>query len=542
LLRPLVTFALVIALFACQPATPPEVEDQTSGPLFEEASAKTGLAFEHITGALGEFFMPEIMGSGLVLFDYDSDGDLDVYFLQGAEFSQSSSHSNRLFRNDLIPSGELRFADATAGSGLDHRGYGMGAAVGDYDSDGDPDLFITNFGPNALYQNNGDGTFSDVTAGGLDDSRWSASASFLDYDNDGDLDLFFTNYVDFNVRNNKDCFDPTGARDYCTPNVYSPVPDRLFRNDEGRFVDVSQSSGLGAAFGNGLGVTAADFNGDGWTDIYVANDGVANQLWMSQGDGSFADESLLAGAAYNADGRPEAGMGVTAADFDFDGDEDLFMTHLTQETNTLYLNNGRAQFRDVTNRFGLGSPSMAFTGFGSRWFDFDNDGFLDLFIANGAVTIMESQRAEARPFRQRNQLFRGTNARFEDVSEGFQLEGISRGAAFGDIDNDGDIDIVISNNGGPARLLLNQIGAHANWLRVRAGLGSRVAVTVDGQERWGRVHSDGSYLSVSEAVAHFGLAKANTVERVVIVSVDGQSRSFDAVSVNETLDTMTPAN
>ncbi len=531
-----VALALAIVLVNCRPAPPPNVESLAPVPLFDEASARTGLNFEHLNGAVGEFFMPEIMGSGLALIDYDSDGDLDVYFLQGSEFSESGSHSNQLFRNELIPSGELRFVDATAGSGLDHSGYGMGAAVGDYDNDGDPDLFITNFGANALFRNDGDGTFSDVTSSGLDDPRWSASASFFDYDNDGDLDLFFTNYVDFNVRNNKDCFDPTGARDYCTPNVYNPVPDRLFRNDDGSFVDVSQSSGLGAAFGNGLGVTAADFNGDGWTDIYVANDGVANQLWINQGDGFFVDDSLLAGAAYNADGRPEAGMGVTAADFDFDGDEDLFMTHLTQETNTLYLNNGRAQFRDVTNRFGLGSVSMAFTGFGSRWFDFDNDGFLDLFIANGAVTIMESQRAEPRPFRQRNQLFRGTDARFEDLSASLDLEEISRGAASGDIDSDGDVDIVISNNGGPARLLLNRTGTQANWLRVRSRLGARVAVTVGGKQHWGRVHSDGSYLSASEAVAHFGLGAATSVESVKVVLPDGQTRTFDSVAINDTLE------
>jgi hypothetical protein len=350
------------------------------------------------------------------------------------------------------------------GSGLGYESYGMGVAVGDIDGDGDLDLYVTNFGTNVLFRNDGGGKFADITrTAGVDDPRWSASAAFVDYDRDGDLDLFVANYIDFTVRNNKECFDPTGARDYCAPTSYRPVPDRLFRNDGGgKFTDVSVSAGLGAAYGNGLGVTCADFNGDGWVDIYVANDGTANQLWINQKNGKFIDDSLMSGTAYNADGAAEAGMGVTAGDVDGDGSEDLFMTHLTLETNTLYMNNGKGEFHDSTNRFGLGGISFAFTGFGSEFFDYDNDGFLDLFVANGAVTIMETLRGAEYPFHQKNQLIRGYGDRFEDVSaqagRALELSEVSRGAAFGDIDQDGDVDIVVTNNNGPARLLLNEAG------------------------------------------------------------------------------------
>ena len=291
---------------------------------FRESAAETGLVFEHSIGASGYYFLPEIMGAGVGLLDYDSDGDLDVYLLQGAPLDPSkpalfpapAKAGNRLFRNETVPAGKLAFTDVSDASGLGDEGYGMGVAVGDYDNDGDADLYVTNFGPNALYRNEGDGTFANATTPGLDDGRWSTSASWFDYDADGDLDLFFANYVDFTVRNNKPCFDATGARDYCAPTVYRPAPDKLFRNDDGRFTDVSVAAGLGRAYGNGLGVAAADLNGDGLADLAVANDGTANQIWINNGDGTFSDEALMAGAAYNADGAAEAGMGVASADFD----------------------------------------------------------------------------------------------------------------------------------------------------------------------------------------------------------------------------------
>jgi enediyne biosynthesis protein E4 len=537
------------------PARPGEAVSQ--GEIFREVAAETGLDFEHFTGSTGQYFLPEVMGAGVALFDYDGDGDLDVYVLQGtmldpskgvdqARFPPPKQHwpGNRLFRNELIPSGKLRFEDVTEEAGVGFQGYGMGVAVGDYDGDGDLDLYVTNFGPNVLYRNNGDGTFTDVTReAGVDDARWSTSAAFVDFDRDGDLDLFFANYIDFTIANNKECFDPTGARDYCTPNAYRPVPTRLFRNEGGgRFVDVSAAAGLGATFGNGLGVICADFDNDGWVDFYVANDGTANQLWRNKHDGTFEDTALMGGAAYDADGRPQAGMGVTAADFDGDGDEDLFMTHLAQETNTLYLNNGHGEFRDETARFGLGAISMPYTGFGSEWFDYDNDGRLDLFIANGAVTIVESLRGEPYPFHQKNLLLRGgEGGHYQDISAqagaAFELSEVSRGAAFGDIDNDGDIDIVVTNNNGPVRLLRNEVGSAKPVLRVRLqgskgnreAIGARLALLRKGKRPvWRRAHRDGSYLSSSDIRVLFAV-EGETVEGIGVIWPDGQQERFEGL-------------
>lgn len=543
---------LALACFCGEAPPRPAAEDSQSA-LFDEVSRQVGLEFEHFIGATGDYFLPEIMGSGVALLDYDLDGDLDVYLAQGSvldpaksaadsRFSPPETHwpGGRLYRNELVPGGELRFADVTDSSGIEALEYGMGVAVGDYDNDGDPDLYLTNVGPNRLWRNDGDGTFSDATAPGLDDDRWSTSAAFVDYDSDGDLDIFYVNYVDFRVSNNKQCFDAAGSRDYCTPNVYNPVPDRLLRNDGGRFTDVSVAAGLGKAYGNGLGVACADFNGDGWIDLYVANDGVANQLWLNNGEGGFNDDALMAGAAYNADGMPEAGMGVSAGDFDADGDEDLFMTHLAQETNTLYVNNGSAQFRDETNRFGLGGASAPFTGFGARWFDFNHDGKLDLFVANGAVTIVESQRGDPYPFRQSNQLYRASGLRFEEATDqagpAFLTEEVSRGAAFGDVDNDGDVDVVVSNNNGPARLLLNAHDKDSDWVRVRLvgtgdnrdALGARAALILsDGTRQWRRVHTDGSYLSASEKTLHFGIPEDAEIEGLDVVWTNGDQERFN---------------
>ncbi len=537
------------------PATPEERSGAEA--IFKEVSAEVGLDFRHFTGSIGEYFLPEVMGAGVALFDYDGDGDLDVYLPQGtmldpskdvsqARFPPPDSHwpGNRLFRNELVPSGKLSFEDVTEEAGVGHVGYGMGTAVGDYDGDGDLDLYVTNFGPNVLYRNNGDGTFTDVTReAGVDDPRWSTSAAFVDYDRDGDLDLFFANYIDFTISNNKECFDPTGARDYCTPNTYRPAPDRLLRNEgDGRFQDVSSAAGLSAAFGNGLGVLCADLDNDGWIDFYVANDGNANQLWRNQGDGTFEDTALMAGAAYDADGRAEAGMGVTAGDFDGDGDEDLFMTHLAQETNTLYVNNGHGAFRDETDRFGLGAVSMSYTGFGSEWFDYDNDGILDLFIANGAVTILERLRGSEYPFHQKNLLLHGRpDGRYVDVSgsvgPALELSEVSRGAAFGDIDNDGDVDIVVSNNNGPARLLLNQAGAERPSLQVRLrgsranhqALGARLAMLRNGKAPvWRRVHRDGSYLSSSDVTVFFATGEEQA-DGLGVIWPSGRQERFDGL-------------
>jgi hypothetical protein len=525
---------------------------------FRDAAQETGLEFHHFLGAIGEYYLPEITGSGAGLLDYDRDGDLDVLLVQGDLFDPAtavdrltfpppSTHwpGHRLFRNELIPGGKLKFTDVTERAGMKRRGYGMGVAVGDYDNDGDPDLYITGFGSNVLYRNLGNGTLSDATGeAGVDDPRWSSSAAFVDYDRDGRLDLFVANYVDFTVANNKKCYSPSGARDYCSPNAYAGEPASLFHNEgQGRFRDVSRKAGVTKP-GPGLGVAIGDWNRDGWIDIYVANDQSANHLWVNRGDGTFEEGGLMAGAAYNADGNPEAGMGVDSGDFDNDGDEDLFVVNLTGQKCALYLNDGNGNFDDRTAPFALEAPSRPFTGFGARWFDFDHDGWMDLFVANGSVFTVEAQRGSPFPFRQRSQLYRNSGGRtFIEIRSGASLarEEVGRGAAFGDLDNDGDIDIVVSNSNGPARLLLNEASAGRSWLQVRLegvrtnrdGTGARVAVIrEDGSIQWKTARTDGSYMSASDPRLHFGLGEAAAIRGVGVVWPGTRAELYEAKRVN----------
>ena len=532
-------------------------------PLFRDVAEEVGLKFHHFTGATGEFYMPEIMGAGVALCDYYNDRDLDVYLIQGATFdpAQDPRHAtfpppagwkpgNRLFRNLLSETGKLQFVDVTEQAGVGHVGYGMGVAVGDYDNDGFQDLYVTNFGRNVLYHNNGDGTFTDVTAkAGVDDPRWSTSAAWVDYDRDGHLDLFVANYLDFTVKGNKHCFAPTGERDYCTPKMYQPVPARLFHNrGDGTFEDVTEAAGIGAAIGPGLGVVCADFNGDGWPDIYVANDGSAAHLWINQRNGTFKEESLLAGAAYSVDGLPQAGMGVTAGDFDGDGDEDIFKTNLTNEGANLYVNDGRGNFYDASAEFGLLLPTFPYTGFGTEWFDYDNDGRVDLFIANGAVNRKESLRRSPYPFGQPNQLFHneGQGKKFREMSAiagpAFATSEVSRGAAFGDIDNDGAIDIVVTNNNGAVRLLLNQSRFlnRNHWLLVRLeavhgnrfGVGAKVEVRQRGRKLLRRAHADASYLSANDIRVHFGLGEDAKIEEITVHWPSGECEAWNRIQAD----------
>ena len=526
-------------------------------PLFVESAAAAGLDFTHVNGATGQFYMPEVMGSGVALFDYDNDGDLDVFLVQGGPLgtagaqtpARAAAPASRLFRNDLIVAASgaptLRFTDVTARAGVGLHAYGMGAATGDYDNDGDLDLFVTSFGPDTLYRNNSDGTFSDVTKeAGVSDPLWSTSAAFLDFDRDGDLDLFAANYLDFTTADNKVCHDPVGARDYCSPRAFRPVPDRLYRNDgQGRFADVSEAAGISTADGNGLGVAVGDYNGDGWLDLYVANDATANQLWINRRDGTFADEGLLSGSALNAAGNPEGSMGVASGDVDADGDEDLFVTNIIGETFVLYVNDGKGAFEDARVRAGLARPTAAFTGFGTEWFDYDNDGWLDLLVANGAVNTIEQQRGQPVPYRMKNQLFHNTGrGQFEETSAAggpaFARAEVSRGAAFGDIDNDGDTDVVVTNNNGPVRLLINQTDARHHWLQVRlqqdAGqrfaFGARVGIERAGKPTlWRRVKTDGSYLSASDLRVHVGLGSSTAIDAVVVEWPDGVRERWTSI-------------
>jgi enediyne biosynthesis protein E4 len=525
-------------------------------PIFEEVAAHVGLNFHHFNFATGQKYMPEIMGAGVALFDYDNDGDLDVYLVQGTRLDQSGKllappppgwkPGNRLFKNLLAETGELRFVDVTEKAGVGHVGYGMGVAAGDYDNDGFLDLYVTNFGRNVLYHNNGDGTFTDVTReAGVDDAHWSTSASWVDFDGDGYLDLFVCNYVDFTVAGNRGCFSPAGEPDYCTPKMYHAVPSRLFRNlRNGKFEDVSEAAGINSSYGPALGVVCADFNGDGRSDIYVANDTAANRLWLNQGNGTFRESALETGVAYSMDGRAKAGMGVTLADVENNGNQALLVSNLAREGVTVFRGDAKGEFEDASAEFGLLQPTFGYTGFGTQWFDYDNDGWLDLFIANGGVTIVESQRSGDFPYSQRNQLFHneGRSRRFRETSRlagpGFQLEEVSRAAAVGDIDNDGRLDIVVANNNGPVRLFRNRANTRNHWLIAklespeinRFAIGASVAVLRRHQETLRRfVRTDSSYLSSNDVRVHFGLGDNPEIEAVLVRWPDGLKERFEGI-------------
>ncbi len=527
------------------PTAPAAGAEPGPRPIFRDLAAKSGLDFVHFNGMSGELYFPEMTGQGGALFDYDGDGDLDAYLVNGSMLGPGKTLADalfpprgplpprdRLFRNDLVATDgrpEPRFVDVTEASGLDARGYGMGVAVGDYDGDGFQDLYVTNYGPNQLWRNLGDGTFADVTEeAGVGDPLWGTSAAFFDADADGDLDLYVVNYVEFDLERNPRCFAPSSRRDYCGPSAFEPQPDRFYRNlGDGRFEDVTLKALVGYRPGPGLGVVSGEFNGDGRTDFYVANDGAVNQMWLNRGDGTFVDEALFAGTALNRYGRPEASMGVAAGDFDLDGDEDLFMTHLMGESNTLYVNDGSGLFEDRTTESGLGSASLPYTAFGTGWIDYDNDGRPDLLTLNGAVRILEEQAAAGDPFplKQPSQLFRNLGGRFEEVSAvagpALTIPEVGRGAAFGDVDNDGDVDVLALVNNGPARLLVNEVGAGAAWLGIVAtgargapALGTRLAVGTDGAVRRQGVRTDGSYCSANDPRVVFGLEDAEGGEWV----------------------------
>jgi enediyne biosynthesis protein E4 len=526
---------------------------------FRELDAQAGLSFVHDNGARGRFYLPEIMGSGVALFDYDNDGDLDVYLVQGGALEDTSpvspggkNEKSRLFRNDLArdASGKpvLHFTDVTDAAGVGFTGVGMGAAVGDYDGDGDLDLYVTAYGSNALFRNNGKGTFTDVTReAGVDDPRWSTSAAFIDYDRDGDLDLFVAAYVDFTVRAGKSCTDPVGAPDYCSPSAYHPLPARLFRNEgHGTFIDATESSGISRAYGAGLGVAVGDYNGDGWLDLYVANDATPNQLWINKQNGTFEDQGWLSGSAANAAGRPEGSMGIASGDYDADGDEDLFVTNLTRETFVLYVNDGHGNFEDRRASAGVSQTTASMTGFGTAWLDYDRDGLLDLLTASGAVNVAGGLRGSPAPYAQRNQLFHNAGGgRLVDVTDSagpvFERALVGRGLAAGDLDNDGDVDILITANGGPARLLLNE-STTGHWLTVslaaqsgnRRGFGGRVGIVREGQPTlWRRAGTDGSYLSAGDSRVHFGLGASARIDRVIVEWPDGLREYWTGIPADQ---------
>jgi hypothetical protein len=556
-----VPLVLVLISTACaETSSPPP----SSAP-FREVSAEAGLDFQHFNGMDGHFHLPEIVGSGLAWLDYDRDGDLDLYVVQGAMidaardprtatpgWEEEAAPTDRLYRNDLNvgPTGERtsRFVDVTDAAAIPAGGYGMGAAAGDYNNDGWVDLYITALGENRLLRNTGRGGFEDVTTNsGTADPWWSVSATFVDIDLDGWLDLYVADYLDWSLGANKKCYRTNGLEDYCGPASYLPIPDRLFLNlGDGTFRGITAESGVADEYGAGLGVVSGDFDSDGWLDLYVANDGLPNQLWINRRNGSFSNTALMAGCALNADGMAEASMGIDAADFDEDGDEDLFMAHLNEETNTLFVNDGSGNFDDRSAFSRLGPPSHAFTGFGAGWVDYDNDGWLDIYVANGAVRTLEdlARAGDPYPLHQTNQLFRNLgDGSFVEIEAGLGTESaVSRGSALADFDNDGDMDLAISNNNGAVRLFLNEAGAAHHWigLRVvgpsatpRAMLGAWVEVSdTRGRKLYRRVRRDGSYASSNDPRLLFGLGQESEIQMIVVRWPGGSRETWTGLEVD----------
>ena len=570
---------------------------------FADVTAQAGISFTHTNGAAGEYLLIETTGAGGAFFDYDNDGDLDIYLVDGFDLqgirsvpinlvyqqgdhywvrepnqdrgarsrdaaqyavalsprpdSASVSPRNVLYRNN----GDGTFTDTGPESKTGDTGYGMGCTAADYDNDGDQDLYVTNYGPNVLYQNNGDGTFADATEQAVvGASQWSTSTAFFDYDNDGVIDLYVTNYVDFTVETNKVCggYVRTNSQGYraiieatrshCAPLEYGGVPDVLYHNNgDGTFADVSVAAGIDDPSGKGLGVVALDYDGDGDQDLFVANDGTPNFLYQNLGDGTFENAALKKGVAYNGVGESEAGMGVDFGDYDNDSDFDLFVANFSYETNTLYRNEG-VFFKDVTAAAGLADPSHRFLGFGTNFLDYDNDGDLDLYVANGHVQDKIALFQSGVEYMQEHQLFRndggGSYAEASSISgEWFLHKQISRGAAFGDYDGDGDVDVLVTNCGGEAKLVRNDGGNRENWLMVRTmgthsnrdGIGTRVRVVAEGLEQVRQVRSGSSYLTASDPRLHFGLSHRTRIDLVEVRWPSGLVQRLEQVPVNQVL-------
>jgi len=496
-------------------------------------------------------------GSGAAFFDYDRDGDLDLYGVNGATvetFVDKSGPGNALFQN----LGDGTFADIAAAAGVDDAGWGAGVAVGDYDNDGHRDLYVTNYGPNVLFRNLGDGTFADVTAkAGVGGDDCSASAAFFDYDRDGDLDLYVVNYVVFDVDElpadpaaDEKCIYVAGLRVYCGPRGMVGAGDLLYRNEgDGRFTDVTSESGIaGANAYYGLGMTVEDYDGDGDMDIFVANDETPNVLFRNNGDGTFIDVAPVIGVAYNADGEKESGMGVDAGDYDNDGDMDFYVTNFYRETNTLYNNEGPAGFSDVTTLAGLAAPTISCLGWSTQFFDYDNDGDLDLLVVNGHVyPEVDKSPFSGTTYAQPSLLFANQGGgQFVDVSAqsgpGLKITKVSRGGCFGDYDNDGDLDVFVVNLNDTPTLLRNDGGSQRNWLTVqvfgtrvnRDGVGARVRVLTASGSQWRTINGGSGYLAHNDIRAHFGLGQQRQAD-VEITWPDGATETIRDVPANKLL-------
>jgi hypothetical protein len=514
---------------------------------FVEVAEKSGIAgFQHTDGSSGRKFFVEQMGGGVALLDYDGDGWLDIYLCSGAALPgyKGPAPSNRLYRNRQ----DGTFEDVTARSGTGWGRYSIGAAAGDYDNDGRPDLYVCGFGRNALFHNKGDGTFEDVApAMGLAGGRLSSSAAWGDYDADGFLDLYVCNYVKYRLDEDLWCSKFAGHKSYCGPNLYEPEQHFLFHNDAGRgFTDVSKTAGIAAKKGNGLGCVWLDYDDDGDSDLFVANDQSPNFLWRNNGNDTFTERAIDLGVAYGEQGNTQAGMGSDAGDYDNDGRLDLLVTNFSEESNSLYHNQG-ASFRESSFASGMGARTLMYLGFGSGFLDYDRDGLLDLFFANGHVLDDIDKYSDSVTWKQSNQLFRNLGrGRFEEtsdpmgVSEGKQ---VSRGAAFGDLFNDGHTDVVVNVLRGRPLLLKNEAAPEASWLELDLhaawgnpqAIGAKVRLTAGGVTQRRDVKTCGSYASSNDPRPYFGLGTARTVDRIEIRWPSGQVTTKEGPPVNQIL-------
>ncbi len=515
---------------------------EAAPPWFVEEAAERGLSFVHESGHReGTFLFPELMGGGACLFDADGDGDLDVFLVQSGSLHEGESRGeHRLFLND----GTGHFKP---GSDVTTGGYGMGVACGDVDADGDLDLYVTQIGPNALLVNQGGGVFEDQTAAfGVGDPRWGTSACFFDADGDGDQDLFIANYVDWSRETEQSCYDPTGQPDYCNPISYeAPARDTFYRNEGGRFVDATDAAGMGAARGNGLGVVPGDYDGDGDLDLFVANDQTADYLWLNDGLGNFVDAGELRGVARDRQGGVRAGMGVDSADVDRDGDLDLIVVHMAREADGFFINEGD-YFVERTHNVGIATADWRYTRFGVGFRDLNLDGWLDLFVANGRVNLMMAAIVEDDPYAEPNTLLAGqSDGKWEPVlPEGGTsslLAETSRGAAFGDLDGDGALDVVIVNRDGPAHLLRNVSPRTGHWCIARLvdggteALGATATVTSGDLSLRFDVRPAGSYCSSSDPRVHMGLGNRTRIDTIGVRWVDGTEEEFGPFDVDQVL-------
>jgi hypothetical protein len=512
---------------------------------FTDVTAKSKIDFVHKSGASPEKYMVETFGSGVAWIDYDDDGFPDLYFVNGAPGA-----ANALYRNNR----DGTFSDVTRQAGVAAANtakgvYKTGVAVGDFDNNGYLDLYVTAFGPNMLYRNNGDGTFTDVTsAAGVAGGQWSTSTGFLDFDRDGNLDLYVVNYLDYRIDDNPYCgLRKPGYRMYCHPTMFDGMADRLFHNNgNGTFTDVSRQAGIANPAGKGLGVTFCDVDRDGDTDIYVANDTVRNFLYRNNGDGTFLDIAYGAGVGFDPNGKPQAGMGTDCADFDGNGFPDIFVTNFSEELNALYQNRGDGIFEDVSAKVGLDSSYLPL-GFGTKMFDVDNDGDLDIYVTNGHVIDNVKLYQRNLTYAQRDLLYENLGGRFKDVSAvsgpALQVERIGRGLAVADFDNDGDLDLVISALGQRPVLLRNEGVGAGNWITIRAkggksnsfGLGATVRVETSEGVQVREINNVASYLSANDVRLHVGLGPAKTIQRIEVLWPSGTRQVLKDVAVNQIL-------